>query len=289
MTFINDPESHRPHGPRLGTAYELDLKPNPTDFYQPPSSEQRKLADTLPHEAETLEQFNVTLDDYQAWCELNWRQPHGTAASMGHLVAKLIEENHELKEEIYESSKRSAEDGLVSELGDILWCVTAISSDLRINVKHGLMMLMDRYGHGTRNFEGGSLPAWVKEAQTLTFDDRLSAKQLDDLINNGYEPLESSDLLIDEPGEITDVDIEDTVRSLEFNSRFLISLARMNYEPDIYQSGAVQRGEEIEHLVARIYLDVAFLAKHAAASSLTEVIRANILKLSDRVSQNTIS
>ncbi|MBX4190957.1 hypothetical protein KW794_02625, partial [Candidatus Saccharibacteria bacterium] len=60
------------------------------------------------------------------------------------------------------------------------------------------------------------------------------------------------------------------------------------YDDDWWHTGDVYRAEDIDTYVADIYLTVAFLAKHCAASSLAEVMRKNIIKLSARVENQTV-
>lgn len=282
--LINDPNAHRPHGPRLGFGYLEDSDRPEGNFYQPPGEDQLKLLDELPRRAEAPD-FAITIDDYQAWCELNWKAPHGTVTSNTRLVDKLFEENTELKESFYHNS--SAQE-LVSELGDILWCATAIASDLKVNVKHGLMELFYLYGRGTVIFETAEPPEWVKQAQVLTFNKSLQAGDIDEMVAKGYEPQASPVMYTDDSPMLTELELEDAVNNIEINSLMLSSIARMNYEPDLYQSGATQRGDEIACLVAKMYIDVAFIARHRTDASLVEVIRANIRKLSNRVDNNLI-
>ena len=287
-SLLNDPEAHRPHGPRFGSSYKEVDNITPQDFYQPASEKQIELAKSLLERAEKDPDFDVSIDLYQAWSELNWKTPHGTAASIERTTKKLNEEVMELSEELGMPEYKYSAQRVESELGDVLWCATAISSDLRINVKHGLMMLMTRYGHNIRRFEDGSTPAWVKRAQALAFDNTLTTASVDSVIDEGYQSEEAAVMLIDDNPKITNAEIDDAMAHLDINTKMLISIAMTNYEGDIYQSGGVYRAYEVEYLIARIYMDVAFLAKHTANSSLAEVSRKNVLKLSDRVSNNRI-
>jgi len=282
--LINDPDAHRPHGPRLGFGYLEESGRPESNFYQPPQEHQLKLLDELPQRAE-VQDFAITIDDYQAWCELNWKMPHGTVMSNTRLVDKLFEENAELKESFYHNSSR---EDLIGELGDILWCVTAIASDLKVNVKHGLMELFYLYGRGTIIFETGEAPEWVKQAQVLTFNKSLQAGDIDEMVAKGYEPQASPVMYADESPMMTDLELEDALNNIEINSLMLSSIARMNYEPDIYQSGATQRPEEVAYLTAKIYVDIGFIARHRSDATLVEVIQENIRKLSNRAENNLI-
>jgi NTP pyrophosphatase (non-canonical NTP hydrolase) len=279
--LINDPEAHQPAGQRLGMGFlEVSYRTS-GNLYQPPNLEQIKLSEQLPEIAKNAQPFNVGIDDYQAWCELNWKKPHGTADAMERINGKLMEELTEVQDAI------SPE--LEIELGDLLWCVNATASNLRVNVKHGLRLLFDEYGHGIRYYEDGSEPEWVKKAQQLTFDNNLDIDDLEFLIEAGYEPQSSTAELIEKPDDLPKIEqIDEAMGHLNLYIRMLVSIAKQNYSPDVYQSGNAMQENRVEGLVSRIYLDVAYLARHAIDSSLSEVIRNNILKLSDRVSTNTV-
>lgn len=287
-SLLNDPEAHRPYGPRLGSSYkELDAI-LPQEFYQPASERQLELSKSLFERAEKDPNFDIPIDLYQAWCELNWKTPHGTLVSIKRTINKLREEILELVEELNMPEHKYSAQRVESELGDVLWCTTSISSDLRINVKHGLMMLMTRYGHNIRRFEDGSTPAWVKRAQSLAFDNTLTTKSVDSVIDEGYQSEEAAIMLIDDDDKVTDAEKADAIMHIDTNTKMLISIAMTNYEDDIYQIGDVYRADTAEYLIARIYVDIAFLAKHAAESSLSEVVRNNVLKLSSRVANNQV-
>lgn len=281
-------DEYRPHGPRLGFGYLDSGLPPEAGFYQPPNAEQIKLSEILPAEAEAQADFNLSLDDYQAWCDLNWKKPHGTVESAERLRAKLLEESREVQEAVSLPETSRSLDDIKSELGDLLWCVNGISSDLNVSVKHGMMMLLDRYGRGTRYFHDRSAPAWVKTAQMVTFDDNMSLLDIDKMVNEGYEPQVPTDMLIDADPEPVIFGIQDALNHIDIHTRLLSSITAINYDKDNYQSGETYQADVAGHLVGRIYLDAAFLAKYSAGSSLTEVVRQNILKLSERVDKNIV-
>jgi NTP pyrophosphatase (non-canonical NTP hydrolase) len=289
--LINDPEAHRPHGPKFGHpglwADEVKLT---AGFYEPASEEQQKLKDTLPAEAQVAESFILPIDDYQAWCELSWKEPHGTENSSDRSADKLMEETRELFEQLSMPEHRHTDEAIVSELGDVLWCTTAIASDLGINVKHALMDLMNQYGHHFIR-EDGSIPEWVKRAQTFTFDKKLTSRSLDQLVDDGFRSDEAAIMWIDYDDETKSIsypEIADAANHIDFNSRLLVSIAGMNYEKNTYQTGAIQRRDDAGYLIARIYTDVAFLARYTAGSTINEVIRENVLKISNRVENNLV-
>lgn len=286
--LINDPEAHWPHGPKFGFGY-LEKGDLPSgEFYQPPAVASRRDVEKLIEQAKSDSQFHISIDDYQAWAEFNWKEPHGTVSSINRFSAKLLEEFQELKNEVTKPADNVNKTDLARELGDLLWCTTALASDLRINVKHALMNLMDLYGHHVRDAETGRPPEWVREAQALTFDDQMKASGIDELVVKGYQPQEAAIMLVDDIEEVTQIEIDDAVSNLDLYTRFLNSIARSNYEENLYQTGATQQSETAAYFASRIYLDVAFLARHCADSSLPDVMRDNIIKLSRRVDTNTV-
>src|SRR5581483_10711103 len=94
-------KGHRPPGPRHGTGYyETPPSTDSSVLFQPPHIENPdELAKQLAEQAEKGS-GDIKIDDYQRWCELNWKQPHGTTWSQERFNKKLDEELRELQQEL---------------------------------------------------------------------------------------------------------------------------------------------------------------------------------------------
>jgi len=272
----------------LGFAHLESQEPPPEGLYQPPNEQQIKLAEILPQLIETDPKLDIKVDDYQAWCELNWKKPQGTAESSDRLKHKLQEESEELKKEFdLHPGQRSAED-IIGELGDVIWCANGVASNLSASVKHGLMMRFDAFGRGTRNFSDHSVPDWVRHMQLNSYEDNLDLSVVDRVIDLGYQPQLATRMLFDGDSDPAELEIQNALENLDFLVKDLLILLDINYSQDVYQTGSVYRSGEVELIVAQLYLDIAFMAKHGSNSSFQDVVKKNILKLSDRVESNTI-
>jgi NTP pyrophosphatase (non-canonical NTP hydrolase) len=76
-----------------------------------------------------------TVTDYQEWAEEGWKQQHGTYEAAKRFLAKLQEEVGEVETAyisfITNGSMPDSKEGseFLSELGDVLWCATALASN----------------------------------------------------------------------------------------------------------------------------------------------------------------
>jgi len=282
------PERYEPHGPKLGFGHLESQEPPEKGLYQPPNEEQIKLADTLPNLIETFPKLDIKVDDYQAWCDLNWKKPQGTAESSDRLKQKLQEEFEELKKEFALSPDHRSTEDIIGELGDVVWCANGVASNLSASVKHGLMLRFDAFGRGTRNFSDHSVPDWVRHMQLHSYEDSMDLSVVDRAVELGYKPQLATRMLFDGDSDPAEIEIHDALENLDFLVKDLLILLDINYGQDVYQTGSVYRRDEVEQIVAQVYLDIAFLAKFSSDSSFQQVIKKNILKLSGRVDTNTI-
>lgn len=291
--MILDPDGHRPHGPLFGFgAHETDdIKES--ELYQPPRTEDIPIIEARVREAVDLGKVtNLQIDDLQAWCELNWKEPHGTIRSQDRFRKKLVEEFKELKDELekVEAGEQGNEAQIVSELGDVLWATSALSSNIGRKIKTGLMERMHQYGKGTR-YVDGQTPPWVEIAQRLAYDEKdFALGKLEELVEAGYSPQPSPFMYIDDDSRVTWEEIDQAKTLIFHNLRTLDYIAENVYDADTYQSGVINSNDAdaADNLIAEVYLNCAFLAKHVGNSSLSEVVRQNILKVSGRVQTNTI-
>lgn len=290
---ILDPYGHRPHGPRFGLGpYETgDIRPQ--DIYQPPKTEDiPKIKAQVAAAVESGTIGLLHIDDYQAWCELNWKEPHGTLKSQERFRKKLVEEFSELNDELerVENGEKGIEPSIESELGDVIWTVTAISSNLGRKVKTALMERLHLYGKGTR-YVDGDVPHWVEVAQKLSYkEDDFSISSVEDLIEAGYTPQPSPFMYIDDDSHAGWAEIDQAKTLLHHSLRTIDYIAEKAYEPNTYHAGSINNddAEAADNLIAEVYLNCAYLAKHMANSSLSDIVRQNIVKVTNRVATKTV-
>lgn len=289
--MILDPDGHRPHGPRLGLgAHDIDDIPSQA-VYQPPAENIEALASRVTTAAETDRVANLAIDDYQAWCELNWKAPHGTIESQARFRKKLAEEYKELSAEIEKAADgQEVKAEVASELGDLLWSATAVTSDLGRKVKTAIMERLHLYGNGTR-YVSGDTPPWVLLAQSLSYSERdFAIEKLDQLIEAGYTPQPSPYMYIDDDTHAGWAEIDQAGTFILYGARTMDYIAENVYDVDTYQSGVINNddAEAVDNLIAEIYINSAYLARHLAGSSLAGVIKKNIEKVSARVDAGLI-
>jgi NTP pyrophosphatase (non-canonical NTP hydrolase) len=291
--MILDPDGHRPHGPRFGRgAFDTDDIPA-QDVYQPQSENIEAVVERVSAAVEVGRVGEVTLDDYQAWSELNWKAPHGTVHSQERFRKKLAEEYKELSDEI-EKALEGEQVGveIESELGDLLWTATAITSDLGRKVKTAIMERLHLYGKGTR-YVDGSTPPWVELAQRLSYSERgFSLDKVDELIAAGYVPQPSPYMFIDDDETAGRSEIDQAQMFIFYAARTIDYIAENTYDQSsiTYHTDVINNddAESVDNLIAEIYINAAYLARHLAGSSLSEVVRKNILKVSGRVDAGLI-
>lgn len=213
---------------------------------------------------------------YQKWVELDWKTPHGTYKSVERLEKKIREEGwREAPDALYESWGKG--DGperaeAISELGDVLWIVSALASNSGVNVNEALQIHL--WGNGL-----------LSHRENLTLG-RIDQLILDGLIptNTPYDP-EDVDLpifLFDEMEPQSDL----RLRTLALCN---CCVKQFGYNDTFVTFDAHQQAQgEIAKMAADHVLLIAWYARRWLNAAPGDVVTANVTKIRGRVERNLI-
>jgi NTP pyrophosphatase (non-canonical NTP hydrolase) len=250
---------------------------------------------------------DLTLEDYQYWAEGNWKTKPGTYESTERFSEKLAEEYREVLE-AYElltedQTNEKLKANLASELGDILWCISALGSNGGASIDVGLRVYLHNYILGIQIIKEGMAypPNWQpKAAEVSTKWDKISIKDIERLIEEGFEPT---------PSPVMNIDMEDSsereygigihVKSI-LGGQLLSAaktLAEVQYgrnEHDEYQDVSVLQSYfdscamRLSEIYAGTIVVIAYIASTQLNMNLSEIVQGNTNKLSTRVSKGQI-
>lgn len=232
-----------------------------------------------------------SVTDYQYWVESNWKKPHGTFEAVKRFYSKLSEEIDELFEADYEFNEDGCDTKaieLLSELGDVLWCATALASNSSADIDKGIKECLYHYTVGVTNYVDGeeSELSWRdNSAEISTIRKNVDFADIDNLMSNGFEPLISRAMnLFDEYPEM---DIYEHIDLIKMHSMVIKSIASQQYnygEDDVFVSSRTYdvMSDDIGIATAEVLLNVAYIAKNRLGLALGDVVNKNIDKTSKR-------
>ena len=252
----------------------------------------------------------VPLEDYQYWAEGSWKTRHGTYDSAARFGGKLEEEFQEVvdayKNFINEPPQNSQEKQrlgkeFLSELGDVLWCMSALGSNGGAKINAGLQIYLYKYTVGTQVINGQKLlpPKWREEAADLSTKwERITPENIDDLLAAGFEPRISPEMNLyeddyPEPPDIAGKFIEIAALIQAAQTETDVQYGRRNVEGEagnmlIGQSFFEARSVVLSEICAATVLEVAYIARHELSASLLDVLQHNVQKLSSRIKDSKI-
>lgn len=161
----------------------------------------------------------LSLQDYQLWAQDSWKAEHGSPEAARRFANKLIEEHEEynlaLQNYLYEASDQNADD-LVSEAGDVLWCLTSglsnASESLEDSVQHYLFNLIK----GTVIIQDGRPrnPSWRRKAISVATKNirPVQTRDIDAMFAAGYIPQPSANMNLLEGEETEREEFRDDLR-----------------------------------------------------------------------------
>jgi NTP pyrophosphatase (non-canonical NTP hydrolase) len=257
-----------------------------------------------------------TVTDYQRFAQEGWKEPHGTYAASGRFSKKLDEEVGESLEAdtIFMASVQDPESPealeLLSELGDVLWCATALAANSSVDINEELKVLLAEYKRKMINYKSNSarlvfgatesiypdfgydpvrLP-WRALARNLTRVRGVTLSSISELVapGSGFEPLPSCWMRLpdDEPFWDMEQHIDYGIR---FAAQTMKSIADQQYGYGETESDGVivcnydDKSHSQGHLAASIYLEVAYVASHRLGLTLEDVVAKNMDKLNARI------
>jgi hypothetical protein len=239
---------------------------------------------------------------YQYWAESAWKTEQGTYSSAERFTNKLEEEHLEFKTAVDEFYHRKANydpvlaENVVLEAGDVLWCMTALASNASADIDAGMRTLLFRYVRGTQHVRNmvAVKPPWRDMAGSLAVKyEQLTLKDIDQLINRGFEPQPTQVMNIFEP----DDDQFDIDQHLFFGRGVIAAMSNRHlqqygYGDDLSESPASlvmldkfnELGHEIAELTSQALLETLFVAKRVLPGlTMDEILRKNVEKISHRV------
>ncbi len=292
-TFINKgSKGYRPFGPNQSNLYsnsgaEADSVEVDDLFYLYP---ERQITDI------------TTITDYQEWAEIGWKTKHGTYDAAGRFAGKLMEESGELHEadETFVHSGNNPESHeaseLLSELGDVLWCATALASNSSADIDAALKRRLYEYTMGVAFYDQDqmieTIPWRDTSTQLATKQSDITISDISDLIAQGFEPLASParNVDFDEP----DLNPDEHIELIIFDSVTVRSCVDQQYTRgetanEIHMGGSYDgKAENIATIVAEIYLNVAYVASKRLGVTLDDVVVKNMAKINARIKANRI-
>lgn len=292
MVFINKGKGAYEAFAPQGLHIISDLGP------QAESVENDKMYNLSP-ERELSTVSNIT--DYQNWVESDWKKPHGTYESVERFNDKLSEEIAELRDAdtvfTKNGSDRYSDDALelLSELGDVLWCATALASNSSADIDKGLKECLYAYTMGISCYVDGenTEPEWHAISAKMSTDRKNTAlSDIDTLISGGFEPLITTAMNLFDDGP--ELGIYEHIELIKYDSVVIKGMSdrQYNYGED---EGLIVMSElydslsaDIGRMIAEVYLNIAYIAKHRLNATLEDVIAKNMNKINARVESKLV-
>lgn len=245
----------------------------------------------------------IPIQLYQAWAELGWKTQHGTGDSLVRFTEKLFEEFEELSAAVEDyAADQTAENrgALLEELGDVLWCTLALTSNSGRSLESPIKNLVGQYVQGIRWVRPGPVevePTWRSSGvEVATKFDHLEAGDLDHLFESGFEPTRSAIMNLHEEGYDYEF-VDDVVTEIGWMVGMMITAANIQYTPAdkttlnqdyILAEEFINRGDIVASRSAYMTLLCMHLGWRLAAIFPSDVIAHNVLKVSGRMKRGRI-
>jgi len=249
---------------------------------------------------DTAELPITTIQDYQAWTERGWKKEHGTYAASERFIGKMEEESLEMMQALVDYTEHPDDEhrtAALSELGDVLWCATALASNSGCSINDAIANRMYEYAVGIRYMDArGYDGPWRMQARLMATEQTpTTIVAIDELIMNDFEPTASPRMNIDPPSYGADMSRGQHAFYVASIGVFLRTAINYQYQPN----EAIEMGirpkpfdfltdEGVAPLVADAYLNIAYLAQKCVAGTLQEVIDLNKQKIDSRITEGLI-
>jgi hypothetical protein len=258
---------------------------------------------------------SVDLEEYQFWTQDSWKASHGSWEATERFADKLVEEHEELSVAMYgvlrDTRNREARiKDLVSEAGDVLWCLNALISNMSGNLRNGLQRYLYEASMGTLVYDYDSEnqrsllrhPVWRDQALQVATSNLgdLTYGHIDDLLRAKFMPnpsvamnIGSEDECLTDPAEImSSYDIS----KMEAVALQVTAKRQYNYGEDpsegngLYHSADsyMHISHEASKMAGKMVLDVGFVLHALAGATLGDAIRSNYTKITARVQANRV-
>jgi hypothetical protein len=252
-----------------------------TRLYQPgPPEEVEKHRAEIAQYLDGLKPWaEMTLEEYQNWGKLDWKEPHFTWEATERLTGKIWEEGFieapaEFDYDFDEIDGAGIGPGeevrraRISELGDALWCANALASQVRQSTEYATAHhLLDLAGNAHTPLRLGDL---------------------DEAVESGVRPRSTDTLWNSEDSDFDELDPSSTLHLLVPTLR-MIPLQAYGYgEAEVYSQPRLINPLPFRDSLGRLTYFTAYWAHRWAKSSMAEVVEYNVRKLTDRVHAGTI-
>jgi len=241
---------------------------------------------------ETLKGDIKTISNYQQWAELGWKEPHGTPQASARFLGKLNEEIEELIEA--NSNLLSKNDNyeyhinnFIEELGDIMWCVTALSSNSSADISQALKFsILDHTLSQIADIDKNNKP-WKNHAIDISLSkSNIAIHNIDNLISRGFEPkiiVQDSNIKVEEHIEWLSLYAHEMDHYIDLQYSLTKSSTQDN-PAAIYDDYA----DKIASIASDIYLNITYIANSRLGETLGNIINMNVRKLNQRMQNNQI-
>lgn len=245
---------------------------------------------------------------YQYWAEFAWKTQQGTYNSAERFIDKLTEEHLEFKLAVDQFRQCTEKDDkpalakeVVLEAGDVMWCITALSSNAQSDIDAGMRNILFAYTRGTQHIRNlvAEKPRWRDVVGSMAVKyDQLNFGDLDQIIAAGFEP-QPSPLM-----NIFDSDEEqfDVPQHLFMEAGLIAVIASLHrrqygYGDDLSKNPTsfVMPGEfqrlalQIAEVASSCLLETLYVAnKLLPGISMATIVNKNVEKISSRVITNTV-
>lgn len=240
----------------------------------------------------------ATIDEYSLWVLHGWKRPHGTYAAAERLRGKATEEHRELDgayDDLREASApkliEAAKAHLIEEAGDQMWCAAAVSANAAGQLGDAIKSLISEYRQGLLYYDNGQLyvPEWKRMSGDLVLPELpLTFGDLDKLAQAGFEPQYATVMNVFDAGEDPHGGVLDHILDLMSTTALMTGMHLQQYGDQaaaeyVTQEGFNDYGRRVARLAAKTVLEVAYIAHQATGERISQVMAANVAKVSGRI------
>ncbi len=292
--FSNTPDRYRPTGPSeplILDVSEFDHLIEERDqlFYRQDQIALEQLAGEI-----LADPSQASITTYQYWAETGWKTEHGTYKSVLRFSEKVREEYEEFAEVFQAHNGTIDHHELIAEAGDVLWCLSALSSNGGVSIDAHLKTLLYSYVRGIAHMVGNQKtpPVWRPQAAALASKwEALTVQDLTNLVRSNFEPTPSPVMNVD-ADEFFDEPLRH-VWSLGCSLQAITFQHDRQYgyndKPTLVEEFNLH-GQVLGDLAARSVLDLVFIVHHLSSGevSFADVIEHNVQKISARINQQLV-
>jgi NTP pyrophosphatase (non-canonical NTP hydrolase) len=209
------------------------------------------------YDYEPVDPENInTISNYQDFVNQNWLTPHCTEQSAQSFTDKVTEEIEELRRAYAEADDKDTRD-IISETGDVLFCLTAIASNASVDVNKAIIKTINS-----------------RKGQKILGKQKLDIAHHSDLSFHDLEKLYETAAESSKP--------KFNVGRLKQELKILNDQAERQYSNDNVEN-YVNLSIAIGETVSKTILMAGLMAKQRADIDFSDIIEQNVDKITGRV------